>query len=149
MTARPARPVRALPLAFAAGIALLLCAADAQAQAGRQRRGPARREALARQLDLTEAQREQMRAAAGDHRQSVQETREAVRAAGRALKAALAGRARDAATIEASRAALRQARDAARAARLARRDDVGAALTPGQREQLQAIREARRALRRP
>src|SRR5262245_55156845 len=118
-----ARTSRRLSLALAAGAALLLCTTDASAQVGRHRGGHARRAAVARQLGITEAQREQMRAVAREHRAAVEEARDALRAAGRSLKTALAAQPRDAATVEAARAAVHQAREAAHAAREARRAD--------------------------
>ena len=146
-----ARTSRCFSLALAAGAALLLCATDASAQAGlgRHLRGHARRAAVARQLGITEAQRDQMRAAARDHRQQIEDTRDALRAAGRSLKTALTTQPRDAATVDAARAAVHEAKEAAQAAREARRADVGAALTPEQRDELKALKAARRACRRP
>ena len=144
-----ARSTRCFSLALLAGAALLLCTADVSAQAGRRPRGHARRGAIARQLGLTEAQRDQLRAAAREHRPEVESTRDALRSAGRALKTALAAEPRDAATIDAARAAVRQAQEAAKAAREARRTEMGAALTPEQREELKSLKEARRACREP
>ena len=146
------RSSRPLTLSLIAGLMLVLCAAESSAQQGRQRRAEVgraegRKAAVARKLGLSEAQRESLRAAAGGHREAVGEARDALRAAGRSLKAALAARPRDAASIEAARAAVREAREAARAARSARRTELGAVLTPEQREQLQALKEARRACR--
>jgi Spy/CpxP family protein refolding chaperone len=44
---------------------------------------------------------------------------------------------------------VRQAQEAAKAAREARRTEMGAALTPEQREELKSLKEARRACREP
>jgi len=149
MNAPSLRSTRRLSLALAAGAALLLCTTEASAQVGRHSRGHARRGAIARQLGITETQRDQMRAAAHEHRSQIEETRDTLRAAGRALKTALAAQPRDAATVDAARAAVHQAQEAAKAAREARRADVGAALTPEQREELKTLKEARRACRKP
>jgi Spy/CpxP family protein refolding chaperone len=140
---------RLLSLAIVAGSATLLCAADASAQVGRHPSRHVRREAIARKLGLTEAQREQMRASAREHRAAIEVTRDALRAAGRTLKTALAAEPRDPATIDAARSALKQAKAVAQAARDSRRAEVGAALTPEQREQIEAAKEARQACRRP
>ena len=137
---------RPLTLSLLAGAMLTLCAADGRAQQ-RHRRPAARRAALARQLGLSEAQREQMRAAAGNHREAIESARDALRAAGRSLKATLAAQPRDAASIEAARDAVRQAREASQAARESRRADLGAVLTPEQQQELATIKEARRACR--
>jgi Spy/CpxP family protein refolding chaperone len=145
------RSSRPLTLSLIAALVLMVCAADGSAQQGRrqgrERRAGGKRAAVARQLGLSETQRESMRAAAGSHREAVGEAREALRAAGRSLKAALAARPRDPATIEAARAAVRQARESSQAVRTARRAELDAALTPEQREQLAALKEARRARR--
>lgn len=148
---RPLAPrlalTRTLSLALVASLATLLCAADASAQAGRHQARHSKRVTIARKLGLTEAQREQMRASAREHREAIDETRDALRAAGRTLRAALHAQPRDPATIDAARAALKQAQAVAQSARDARRADVGAALTPEQRLELDAAQEARQACR--
>lgn len=146
-------------LALVASLAGALLGGSAAAQSGASTTGdsghPARHERkadrrgkIARELGLTRTQREQVRAAAKANRPAMEQTRQSMRAAADTLRAALAAKPRDAATVAAAHVALDQARDAGKAAREARRAAMGAALTPEQRAQFKAACEAKQAQRR-
>jgi Spy/CpxP family protein refolding chaperone len=151
---------RLLSLALVASLAGLLLSASAAAQddpahaAGRRcvrhpllgshARHAVRREAIARKLGLTDEQRDQMRATAKQTRPTMEQSRQSLRAAADTLRSALAAQPRDAATVAAAHVAMDQARDNAKAARETRRAELGAALTPEQRAQFEAARQARK-----
>lgn len=95
-------------------------------------------------LDLTEAQRTQLRALADDHRRTVEPLRERMRAAQQAIADAKPGDAGYEAKTAAARKDLDQARDMMRAAHEEFRKRSDAILTPEQRTQVEAHRGGRR-----
>ena len=91
--------------------------------------------AMVRQLDLTDAQREQVRALVDEERQQGGPGA-AVREAEQKLQAAIFGDKQDAAAIEAARSALTSAHAAELDRRVVTMEKLAQILTPAQRQQL-------------
>src|SRR5262245_60194176 len=113
-------------------LALLLLAPVTAAQSARSARAHARADRLARKLDLSEAQRQEIRGRAAGHADELERLRAAVADARAELRHVLDTTPADAAAVRAASERLEAARTERTVARGARRADVRAALTPDQ-----------------
>ncbi|HEX5009562.1 MAG TPA: Spy/CpxP family protein refolding chaperone [Planctomycetota bacterium] len=128
-------------------LALLLVAPAAAAQSAHPARGHARVGRLARKLDLSDAQREQIRGRVASHADELARLRAAVADARAELRHVLDTSPADAAAVRAASQHLQAARTERTVARGARRADVRAALTPDQQTRAQQLRDEHRAQR--
>jgi Spy/CpxP family protein refolding chaperone len=128
-------------------LALLLLAPGAVAQSAGPGRAHVRADRLARKLDLSEAQGEQIRGEVARHADELERLRSTVADARAELRHVLDTTPSDAAAVRAASQRLEAARTERTVARGARRADVRAALTPEQQARAQQLRDEHRAQR--
>ncbi len=126
---------------------MLVLAPDADAQEQGRKGGEARHarhERKADRLGLDQAQREQVRLAAQQHRDGLQALRDRARTAHEALRQVLDAAPADSAAVRTAAQALEAARTELAVARGLRKADVSAVLTPEQRGLAKSARDLRR-----
>lgn len=124
---------------------LLLVAPGAEAQRRGERARQAGRSRMAEDLGLSQAQREQLRAVARQHKDGLRAQRATVHDARQALRAVMQAAPQDAGALRAAAGTLEHARTELLVARGARRAELQDSLTPEQRTRAAELKQQRQA----